>query len=59
LRIDDHHSVIANDDAGVRVAFGRMAVGVVGGLLERDDLIFEVAMRGECFAHWAGFRSSG
>ena len=52
LRVDDHHRVVADDDAGVRIAFGRVGVRVVGQLVEADLLLVEVGLRREfLFAH--------
>src|SRR5262249_21778250 len=59
LRIDHHHRLIANDNAGVRVALGRVGIGVLGELVEGDLLLLEVGLGREfLFAHdarsWLG-----
>ena len=51
LRVDHHHRVVADDDAGVRVALGGVGVGVVGEPGEGDLLVGEIGLRGEGFAH--------
>ena len=51
LGVDHHHRVVADDDAGVRIALGGVRVGVVGELGEGDLLVGEVGLGGECFAH--------
>ena len=43
LRVDHHHRVIADDDAGVGIAFGRVRVRMIGQLVEADLLFREVA----------------
>src|SRR5258708_39874280 len=47
---DPNTGVVANDDAGVGVAFGRVGVGVLGGLVEADLLDFEVGGGGKGLA---------
>jgi hypothetical protein len=47
LRVGDQHGVVADDDAGVRVAFGRVRVGVIRELGEGDLLFLEVSLGGE------------
>jgi hypothetical protein len=39
LRVQHHHRVVADDDAGVGVAFGGVGVGVVAQLDEADLLL--------------------
>jgi hypothetical protein len=51
LGVDDHHRIVADDDAGVRVALGRVRIGVLGQLGEADGLFFQVGLAGEGFAH--------
>ena len=50
-RIDDQHAVVADDDAGVRVALGGEGVEVAADLGEGDRLLGHVARRGEALAH--------
>jgi len=47
LGVDDHHGVVADDDAGVGVALGGVGVGVLGQLVEADFLDFQVGGGGE------------
>ncbi|MNT69480.1 hypothetical protein D3C72_2078050 [compost metagenome] len=49
LGVDHHHRVVANDDAGVGVALGRVGIGVVGELVEAHFLHFEVGGGGKGF----------
>ena len=51
LRVDYHHGIVADDDAGVGIAFRRVGVGVFGQLVEADLFLFEVGLRGEFLAH--------
>ena len=44
LRVDHHHRVVADDDAGVRVAFRRVGVRVIRQLVERDLLFDEIGL---------------
>src|SRR5690606_41589128 len=52
-----HHEdgLVADDDAGVRVAFGGVGVGVVGQFLERHDLVGQVGLGGELLAHGVSY----
>jgi hypothetical protein len=53
LRVDHHDRVVADDDAGVGVALGRVGVRVIGQLVEADLLLDDVGMRRELLrAHW-------
>ena len=47
LGVGHQHRVVADDDAGVRVAFGRVGLGVVGDLAEGDLLFFQIGLAGE------------
>ena len=47
LGIDHHHRVIADDDAGVRVAFRGEGIGVIGQLVEADRFFLEIGLRSE------------
>jgi hypothetical protein len=51
LRVGDQHRVVADDDAGVGVAFGRIGPGMLGQLREADFFLFQVGLGGEGFAH--------
>jgi hypothetical protein len=51
LRVDHHHGVVADDDAGVRVALGRVRIGVIGELVEADPLLFQVGLGCELLFH--------
>jgi hypothetical protein len=51
LGVDHHHRIVADHDAGVRVAFGGVRIRVVGQLGEADLLFLKVGLRGESFAH--------
>ena len=50
LRVDHHHRVVADDDAGVRVALGRVRVGVVGQLVEADPFLSRSACDANFFS---------
>ena len=50
LGVEHQHRIVANDDAGVRVALGGVGVGVVGQLGETDLLDVKVGLTGEGFA---------
>ena len=47
----DHHGVVADDDAGVGVALGRVGVRVLGQLVEADPLLLEIGLRSEVLFH--------
>ena len=47
LRVRHQHRVVADDDAGVRVALGGVRIGVIRELGEADLLLFEVGLGGE------------
>ena len=47
LGIDDHHSIVANDDAGVGIALGRIGVGMFGKLVEAHLLDVEIGGGGK------------
>ena len=49
LGVDHHDRIIANDDAGVRVAFGGIGPGVLGQLLEGDLLDLGIGVGGKGF----------
>src|SRR5690606_35303780 len=51
LGIDDHDGFVADDDARVGIAFGRVGVGVVGQLFKGYDLVVEVGVGCKLFAH--------
>ena len=44
LRLDDHHAVVADDDARVRVAFGGECPKVPTNLREADGLFRQIAL---------------
>ena len=50
LRVDDHDGVVADDDAGVRVALRGEGIEIAPDLGERDLLLGHVADRRECLA---------
>ncbi|MNT43948.1 hypothetical protein D3C72_1804450 [compost metagenome] len=54
LGVDHHHRVVADDDAGVRIAFGGVGPGMLGQLLERHLLHFGVGMGGKGFGVHGG-----
>src|SRR2546423_1291878 len=56
LRVDHHDAVVADDDAGVRIAFGGEGIAVLREPLEADLLRLEVALRGKGF-HPEPFRN--
>src|SRR5690606_24124380 len=43
--------VVADDHAGIGIAFGRVGIGVVGELRETDHLVGKVGLRCELLAH--------
>ena len=47
LSVGHQHGVVADDDAGVGVAFGGVGPGVLGDLAEGDLLFFQVGLAGE------------
>ena len=51
LRVDHHDAVVADHDAGVRIALGGEGVDVAADLGERDRLGGHVAARGEFLSH--------
>ena len=51
LRVDHHDAVVADHHAGVRVAFGRVGVGVIRQPVETDFLFLEIGLRGELLFH--------
>jgi len=56
LGVGHQHGVVANDDAGVRVAFGRVGPGMFRDLFEGDLFFFKVGCRGERLGAHIGFR---
>ena len=44
LRIRDENGIVANDDARIRVALGRVRVGVVRELVEAHPLFLEIGL---------------
>ena len=51
LRLDDHDAVVADDDAGVRIALGGEGPQALADLGEGDLLLGHVALGGEFLAH--------
>jgi hypothetical protein len=51
LRLDDHHAVVADDDAGIGIALGREGVKARADLAEADRLFGQVARAGEGLGH--------
>ena len=51
LRIDDHHGVVADNHAGVRIALGRKRPEVLTDFGEGNLLFRKVALRSKCFCH--------
>jgi hypothetical protein len=51
LRVDHHHGIVADHDAGVRIALGGIGIGVIGQLVEADLLLFQVGLRCELLLH--------
>jgi hypothetical protein len=49
LGVDDHHRVVADHDAGIRVALGGVGIGVIRQPGEADLLLFEVGLAGKGF----------
>jgi hypothetical protein len=50
--VDDHHGVVADDHAGIGIAFRRIGIGVVGELFEADLFLLQVGVGGKLlFAH--------
>ncbi len=47
LGVGHQHAVVADDDAGVGVALGRVGPGVLRDLAEGDLLFFEIGLAGE------------
>ncbi len=47
LRVGDQHRIVADDDAGIRIALGGVSVGVLGDAAERDLLLSEIGLAGE------------
>jgi len=52
LCLHDHDAVVADDHAGVRVAFGGEGPQIAAHLVEGDFLFGQVALGCECFGHW-------
>jgi hypothetical protein len=44
LCIDHHHAIVTDDDAGIRIAFGREGPGVGRQALKTDLLRFQIAL---------------
>ena len=51
LRVGHHHRLVADEDTGVRIALGGVCVGVLREARERDLLVFQIGLAGECLAH--------
>src|SRR6185312_4758021 len=51
LRVGNQHCVVADDDAGIRIAFGGVGVCVIGQAVEAHRLLREIGLGGECLAH--------
>ena len=51
LRIDHHHAVVANDDAGVGIAFAGIGVEPWAQLVEGDFFVAEFLSRGKRLRH--------
>ena len=45
LRVRHKHRVVADDDAGVWIAFCGVRIGIVGKLVEADGLLFQISLR--------------
>ena len=56
LRLDDHHAFVADDHAGVWIAFGCEGPEVFAHFVKRDFLFGHVALGCECFCHGVSFR---
>ena len=55
LRLDDHHAVVTDDDAGVRIALGGEGIEPFADLGEADFFLGHVPLGRECLGHGLSF----
>ncbi len=53
LRVDHHNAVVADDDAGVRVAFRRVGISIVRQLVEGDLLLCQGRLATRISCSWS------